>query len=199
MFLQYVGPKPLISAHGVEFDHNKEDKFIYLNFVAELIHALDHEYIEDQSYAYITTLTRDTDALLSLFRSYDPLIDEEIETRRKLVENEIEEEIERAHTNRVLCDEGREVLVKNIELLRKYRIRRSLNKTVYYSAINSLANIIKRGHISYITAPMFPVHMHVFHSVQGVLNKLHPPVDSILDLYEHDGHLHIKIEIIFSH
>jgi hypothetical protein len=59
------------------------------------------------------------------------------------LEHEIEEELERAHCNKVLCSEEQEVLIKNIELLRNYRITRSINKTVYYSGITSLAHIIQ--------------------------------------------------------
>jgi len=36
MTLKYVGPKPLISHTGIEFDKNKEDKYVYLPIVAKL-------------------------------------------------------------------------------------------------------------------------------------------------------------------
>ncbi|MDO9056077.1 MAG: hypothetical protein Q7U69_05970, partial [Sulfuricurvum sp.] len=108
-----------------------------------------------------------------------------------------QEELERAHSNRVLCEEERDVLVKNIELLRSYRINRSINKTVYYSAISSLAHIIQKGHIDTIFAPMFPKFTHVFHSIQGALVKLHPPIDSTIDIYEENGHLNVRLDILF--
>ena len=52
MILKYVGPKPIISHTGIEFDNNKEDKYAYLNIVIQLIRALDHEYIENRIYKY---------------------------------------------------------------------------------------------------------------------------------------------------
>lgn len=198
MSLKYAGPKPLISAHGVTFDLNKDDKFIYLSIVAELIQALNHEYVGGERYTHITAKKpMDCDEILELIRRNDPLLDQEIQDRQKIVEQEIQEELERAHSNRVLCEEERDVLVKNIELLRSYRINRSINKTVYYSAISSLAHIIQKGHIDTIFAPMFPKFTHVFHSIQGALVKLHPPIDSTIDIYEENGHLHVRLDILF--
>ncbi|WP_310440508.1 hypothetical protein [Sulfuricurvum sp.] len=198
MSLKYAGPKPLISAHGVTFDLNKEDKFIYLSIVAELIQALNHDYVDGERYTYLTSKKPlDTDSIINLIRLNDPLLDQEIQDRQKIAEQEIEEELEHAHSNRVLCEEESNVLVKNIELLRDYRIRRSINKTVYYSGITSLAHIIQKGHIDRIIAPMFPKFNHVFHSIQGALVKLHPPIDSQIDIYEHEGHLQVRLEILF--
>lgn len=198
MSLKYAGPKPLISAHGVSFDLNKEDKFIYLSIVAELIQALDHEYIGGKRYTHLTSnKPLDTDQILNIIRHNDPNLDQEIEERRKLVEQEIEEELARAHENRVLCEEEKEVLIKNIQLLHNYRITRSLNKTVYYSGITSLAHLIQQGHVDHIYAPMFPKFNHVFHSIQGALVKLHPPIDSTIDIYEENAHLNVRLEILF--
>lgn len=198
MSLKYAGPKPLISAHGITFDLNKDDKFIYLSIVAELIQALNHEYEGGKRYTYLTSnKPMDTDRILEVIRQNDPSLDQEIKDRQIIVEQEIADELERATTNRVLCDEECSVLIKNIELLRTYRINRSINKTVYYSGITSLAHIIQKGHIDTIFAPMFPKFNHVFHSIQGALVKLHPPIDSTIDIYEEDGHLNVRLDILF--
>lgn len=196
MTLKYVGPKPLISASGVEFDHNKEDKFVYLSIVAELIRALDHEYVEGERYVSVTgQKPLDTDTILNVIRSYDPALDQEIADRKAEREQEINTQIEHAGANRLLCDEECQVLVKNIELLRDYRIHRTINKAVYYSGINSLARIIQKGHIDHITAPMYATFMHVFHSLQGALKKIRPPIDSSIDIYEKEGHLNVQLNL----
>lgn len=198
MALKYAGPKPLISAHGVSFDLNKEDKFVYLSIVAELILALNHEYEGGKRYTYLASnKPMDIDRIIELIRQNDPSLDQEIQERKKMVEHEIEEELKHAHSNKVLCEEEKEVLVKNIELMRSYLINRSINKTVYYSGITSLAHIIQKGHIDTIFAPMFPKFQHVFHSIQGALFKLHPAIDSNIDIYEEDGHLNVRLDILF--
>ncbi len=198
MRLQYAGPKPLISSHGVEFDLNKEDKFVYLSIVAELIQALDHEYVDDKRYIYMASAKPlDNELVFSIIRAHDPSLEDEIAERQRIVNEEIQDELERAHSNKLLVEEEREVLIKNIEILRNYRVNRSINKTVYYSAIASIAHIIKNGHIDHVSAPMFPKFHHVFHSLQGMLAKLRPPVDSEITIYEEDGHLHTRLNIIF--
>lgn len=196
MTVKYVGPRPLISISGIDFDTKKEDKYIYLSIVAELIRSLDHEYVLGQRYVVMTgKKPLDPAAILSLIRSYDSELDEAIAERTTLTEKEILEEMARARENRLLNDEERRVLIKNIELLRSYRIQRSINKAVYYSAIATLARIVKKGHIDYITAPMYPIFTHVFHSIQGVLAKLHPPIDSRIDIFEENGHLTVRIKL----
>jgi len=50
MHISYVDPKPLISHRGISFDNNKEDKYVYMSIVLNLIDALNHDYIEDKIY-----------------------------------------------------------------------------------------------------------------------------------------------------
>lgn len=196
MSLKYVGPKPLISAHGITFDQNKDDKFIYLSIVAELIQALDHNYLDGQRYTYLAMAKPlSTEEIFQIIADKDPTLSSEIEERRKIAEYEIQEELQRARENKIITPEERQVLIRNIELLHAYQINRAVNKTVYYSGINAIAQEIKAGHIDYIDAPMFTKFLHVFHSTQGALNKLHPPVDSTITIQEHDAHLHVRLEI----
>lgn len=198
MLLKYVGPKPLISSHSVTFDQNKDDKFIYLSIVAELIQALDHNYQEGQRYTYLAMAKPlSTENIFEIIANKDSELIDNINVRREKTENEIQEEIRRAHENRVINEEERQVLLRNIELLHTYQINRSVNKTVYYAGINAIANEIKLGHIDYINAPMFPKFLHVFHSIQGALTKMHPPIDSSIDIHEHDGHLNVRLNIAF--
>lgn len=200
MDLKYAGPKPLISAYGITFDLNKEDKFAYLSIVAELIQALDHNYQADERYTYLAKAEPlKADIILDLIQSKVPDLLSQIEARRLIAENEIADELTRAHENKVLCEEECDVLLRNIELLRTYQINRAINKTLYYAGINVIAEEIKKGHIDYINTPMFPKFLHVLHSVQGALAKLHPPVDSAIDIHEHDGHLYVRLEITSKH
>jgi hypothetical protein len=200
MPLKYAGPKPLISAHGITFDQNKEDKFAYLSIVAELIQALDHNYQADERYTYLAqSEPLKAEMIFELIKSKDATLISQIDERNLKTENEIADELKRAHENKVLCEEERDVLIRNIELLRSYQINRSINKAVYYAGINVIANEIKQGHLDYITSPMFQKFLHVFHSVQGALSKMHPPIDSIIDIHEHDGHLQVKLVITSNH
>lgn len=194
--LKYVGPKALFSVSGISFDNSKEDKFIYLSILAELIEALDHEYASDQRYVVETgNKPLDGNILLALIRKRPSNLDEQIEYWIGKTTEEINDDIKRARINPILRAEERQVLENNLEILRPYRLQRSINKSIYYAGVKLLGSIIKQSGIQYITTPMYPKFLHVLHSVQGALRALHPSVDSTIDIHEEKGHLLIQLKI----
>jgi hypothetical protein len=80
--------------------------------------------------------------------------------------------------------------------MRDYLIQRSINKRVYYCAINALAELAKEDHIDYIIAPMFQTFIHVLHSVQGSLERQKSPIDTKLDIYRENGKLLVKLQVV---
>jgi transcriptional regulator NrdR family protein len=197
MTLKYAGPKALISYSGIDFEQSKEDKYIYLNVVAQLIKAIDHEYIPEKTYVYHTDSKRlSDDEIIDILKKYDPDILKRAEAQTQETYDEIKESIVRAKHNKILSHENIEVLVKNIELMKEYQLQRSFNKSIYYSAINILADILKRDHIDYVIAPMFAKFAHVFHSIQGVFSNRKFPIDSRLEIYSEHGKLMVKLDVI---
>lgn len=196
MQLTYAGPKPSISAHGISFDNNKDDKFIYLGILAELIQALNHEYIEEKTYTYNAAGTAlSSDDILTQIRRCDAKVDEAMAFAKKSTEEKIDEDLERAHNNHVLNAQDKEILIKNISMMREYQISRAINKAVYYSGLTSLAELVKKNHIDSIGSSVVARFTHVLHSLQGTLLKLRPPLDSTIDIYEHQGQLSVKLSI----
>jgi GTP:adenosylcobinamide-phosphate guanylyltransferase len=194
--LKYVGPKALFSVSGITYDNSKEDKFIYLSILAELIEALDHEYVSDQRYIVETgNKPLDETILLDLIRKRPSNLDGQIEYWFNKTIKEVDDDIERARKNLILNSEERQILIKNLEILRPYRIQRSINKSIYYAGVKLLASIIKQSHLQYILTPMYPKFLHVLHSVQGALRAMHPPIDSTIDIHEEKGHLVIQLKI----
>jgi len=197
MKLEYVGPKPYISHTGISFDNNKDDKFTYLNIVVQLIKALDHDYFEDRTYTYNADTQRlDDDDLLRELKHICPNLEELTTKSNHDVEDEIHHDIKRATESQTLTDEDKEVLINNINLMRDYLIQRSINKAVYYCAVNVLAQMLKSDHIDYIITPMFQNFTHVLHSVQGVLREQKLPIDSELEIYQKDSQLFVKLDVI---
>ncbi len=195
--LKYVGPKALFSATGISFDNSKEDKFVYLSILAELIQALDHDYKDDERYVVETgRKPLDEMSILTLIGKYKPNLNEHAQKWVTKTSQEADAEVQRAKDNALLNAEEREVLINNIEILRPYRIQRSMNKSVYYEGVTALALIIQQGKIKYITAPMYPKFLHVLHSVQGALKLLHPQIDSAIDIYEEHEHLLVQLKIL---
>lgn len=194
--LKYVGPKALCSVSGICFDRSKEDKFIYLSVLAELIGALDHHYQNDERYVVETgRKPLDENILLDLMRQYPSNLNDQIAYWIAKTNEEMDDDLQRAQNKPLLNNEERDVLTKNLEILRPYRIQRSINKSVYYAGIKLLASIIKQSNIQYIITPMDPKFLHVLHSVQGALRTFPPSVDSTIDIYEEQGHLAVQLKI----
>ena len=197
MKLTYVGPKPIISHTGIEFDNNKEDKFAYLNIVVQLLKALSHEYFEDRKYLYEADTSRlNNDELIRELKRYCPDLDSLMEEGNHNIEEDIFHQLQRAHENTLLNDDEKETLENNIKIMHDYLVQRSINKSVYYCTIAALAELLKNDHIDYIVVPMFQKFAHVLHSVQGSLLKQKFPIDTKLDIYQEDGKLLAKLQVI---
>lgn len=197
MKISYVGPKPLISHTGVSFDKNKDDKYVYLSIVLNLIDALDHDYIEDKTYSCSLDTKRmsDTDLEYKL-RRYCKNLDELVDKSNHNIEEEIAHNLKVAHESHALNDVEKSVLEKNIEIMEDYMLQRSVNKAVYYCAINLLAKLVEKDHIDYIKVPMSEKYIHVLHSLQGVLKEEKRPVDTDMEIYEKDGELFAELKVV---
>lgn len=197
MQLKYAGPKPIISHTSIEFDSNKEDKYVYLNIVIQLIKALNSENLKGNTYKYHADTKRlDTDELYNELKKYCTNLNELIEKENHEVEDDIEHDLKRADESRVLSEDEKETLENNIEIMHDYLIQRSINKAVYYCAIEKLADIIANAHIEYIVVPMFEKFTHVLHSVQGILLKQKNPIDTELEIFKEDGELFSKLKVV---
>jgi len=197
MELKYVGPKPIISHTGIEFDNNKDDKYAYLNIVVQLLKALDHDYFEDKTYTYQTNTARlSNDEMLRELKKYCPNLSSLMEKSNHNIEDEVQHQLQRAHENTILTPEDKITLEKNIEMMHDYLVQRSINKSVYYCAIDALAELLKKDHIDYVVAPMFQKFAHVLHSVQGSLKRMNFPIDTQLDIYQKDGKLLVKLKVL---
>jgi len=197
MELEYVGPKPIISHTGIEFDNNKEDKFAYLNIVLQLLKALDHDYFADKTYIYQADTHRySNDELQRELKKYCPDIEKLINKENHDVEDEIKYNLQRARESDTLDEESKTVLKNNIKIMHSYLVQRSINKSVYYCAINALAELLKKDHVNHIVVPMFQKYAHVLHSVQGSLREQKFPIDTKLDIYQEDGKLLAKLQVM---
>jgi hypothetical protein len=197
MELKYVGPKPIISHTGIEFDNNKEDKFVYLNIAVQLIKALNHDYFEDKTYTYEASTKRLSNKdLFDEIKKICPNLNELMNKQNHDVEQEIEHNLKRAQENSVLNEENREVLYNNITIMRDYLIQRSVNKSVYYCIIQALADMLKKDNINYVIAPLFHNFAHVLHSVQGSLKRQKNPIETAIEVYQQDKELLVKLKVI---
>ena len=195
MTLKYVGPKPIISHTSIEFDENKEDKYVYLSVVAQLIQALDHDYIDDKSYVYEKNLFSH-DECLYILNKYCKNLNTLLTQTNDSAQEDMEHDKERARNNDMLSDQDKEVLINNIDIMHDYVMQRAVNKNVYYCAVNILADIVQEDHIEHITTPYTEPFLHVLHSLQGTLVYKQAPIDTKLDVFEVDKQLLVKLQVI---
>lgn len=195
--LKYVGPKPLISHTGIEFEIGKEDKYVYINIALQLYKALKHDYFEEKTFTYdANTKPLSNQEIEAEVHKLCINIDEIVEQHKEEVEQEINHQIARAKESHTLSDEDKEVWINNIKMMHDYLLQREVNKTVYYQIVDCLADLVKQEHIDYIIAPMFQKFAHVLHSVQGVLANQKFPIDTKLEFYEKEGKLFTKLQVI---
>ena len=195
--LKYTGPKPLYTATGITFYANKADKYIYLGALVELIKALDHDYQENKNYSTQTEQKLyDEKSILDLIRVYTPDLNERIEECILKTIQKIDGDILRAKNSIILNDEAREILINNIEWIRPYQIQRSTNKSIYYAGVEALAGIIKQRRIEYVATSIDPKLFHILHSIRGPLRRLHPPLDSKIEILKKQEHLVVKLKIL---
>jgi hypothetical protein len=196
MNIKYAGPKPIISFRGINFDNNKEDKYVYLNVAVQILKSINHEYIQNKVYTYDIKAQRlSENELVDELRKCCANFDELVKSQNHNIEKEVEDLIQRAHENAILNNEEKIVLEKNIEIMHDYLIQRSINKRVYYCVIDKLATVIEEAKIDHIIVPMFQTFLHTLHSIQGSLANLKQPILSDLDIYKEGEGLLIKLKI----
>ena len=196
MTIKYAGPKAMISYTGIDFDTNKEDKYVYLDIALQLVEALDHDYIENKTYIHTLEKNLSNDEIVTLLKKRCPDLDDLIKSTDHETEDLLDEDMRRAHQNRVLKNEEKEVLEKNISIMHDYMLQRSINKSAYYCVIGLLADIAAKDHIDKITLPMQQNYVHVLHSLQGTLIKEKKPIDTDMSIYEENKRLYVTLKVV---
>jgi len=197
MEIKYVGPKPLISHSGIDFEYSKEDKYTYLNVIAQLIKAIDYDAIEEKTYIYHADTKRfNDDEIIQIFKKYDSEILNKAEMRTQETYDDIKQDIIAAQHNKILNQEDITILIENITLMKAYNLQRAYNKSIYFSAINTLADILKKDNIDYVIAPMFAKFAHVFHSVEGVFVNKNFPIEPNLEIFTENNELFVKLDVV---
>jgi hypothetical protein len=187
MRIEYAGPRPMISQHGVEFKEGKEDKYVYLMISIQILQAIDKNYEGHKSYSYDTTTKRFTNAEIhNILDSYSGTLEQDVENEEKFYTEKIDVEIEDIKSRTNLKESEIEAWVKNLEIMRKYRIQRSINKIYYMHSIELIKQIIKREEIKEIDTPFFEKYWHVLQTIQGALEEGRRSVHTNLEIQKVD-------------
>ena len=169
--VQYVGPKVEISHQGVKYMDTKEDKYVYLMVALEILKGIDNDYEQKPSYNhYFENKVLEDEIVHKILKSYENQLEDCVKEEEKDYKLMMEHEIECVENLPHLTDVDRKVWIKNIELMKAYRIQRQINKIYYGHCIHDIINVIKKKGIKEITTPFNKDFFHVMNSINNVLS-----------------------------
>jgi len=159
MKLKYVGPKPVISQHGVSFNQSKPDKYIYLHAAVELLETLEGCVMDatcsitddgaiDLSEWQGIDFSRGE--LSGLVKKHCKDIDALMEKKEVKTEELLTELKENVHANKRLTADEKRAWLGNIAIMHDYLIQYVENELAFDCMLNVLAEDIYRREIKEI-------------------------------------------------
>jgi len=197
MELKYVGAKPTVSQHGVNFDQTTPDKYTFLSAAVELLEALNFETTADKSlYLYHPDNSEHSSArILEILKKHCRNIDEIFATREEKTDALIEKYTEKVKHNANLTADEKTAWLGNIKVMRDYYKQYVTNESAYDCALHALADKIHNSHIEEITFPLGKNYGLVFSHLLNILRDHKPLYDAMISMIEKDGQTMGKIDM----
>lgn len=172
MKIEYAGPRPMISQHGVQFKDGKEDKYVYLMISIQILQAINKNYDGHRSYSYDTSTKRFTDENIhEILNSYDTTLENDVKKEEVYYSSKINDEIKNIYERENLTESEKNAWINNLEIMKKYRIQRAVNKIYYMHSIELIKEIIMRENIKEIDTPFYEKYWHVLQTIQGAVEE----------------------------
>lgn len=196
MKLKYVGPKELISPHGISFKNGKDDKYVYIYPAVEIYNAIHHDYKKDVVYTYnIEKKTFEDEEvlnkILSIRANFKDFFEKEIENLKEYLENEIDE----VKNHKEYNDLEKEIYKRNLIIMKSYRVQRESNKLVYKHLIETIVDDIFEHKLKEINTPFNEKFWHILQTIQGELsNHKKRSINSTLNVI-HEENITISLKI----
>jgi len=197
MQIKYVGPKTLISSQGISFDKEKEDKFIYIDGILQLLEAIDYDYVGSKPHVY-TAESRSLvgDNMLNRVKMYGSEVDDILEEAQKDVLAYLDAEIDRAKNSPFVDGEMLDSLLKNLSIMYDYRVQRFINKRIYYYLVKKFIERLRHHKLKYVSASAHKTYFHLFHTVKRGLMQQKNAINSELTYYVEQEALFIKLQVL---
>ena len=195
--VEYVGPRVEISNHGIVYRKDKEDKYVYLGAALEVLKDIDNNYAEKTSYSHDFGIIKlEEENLQTTLIHYENKFEECITQECIKYKEKIDHQIDYIHTLSHLSAIDKEVWIKNIEIMRKYKMKRALNKMYYMHCIQDIAQVIKEKKIREISVPFNKNFFHVINTIKGTLITGKPSLDAkVIEDYDKDNNMIAKLSI----
>jgi hypothetical protein len=189
MKLSYVGPKEIISHHGISFKDGKEDKYSYIASAMQIYHAIHHDYKKDVIYSHDIKkeLSKDED-ILNKILNLKPELKETCEHEINQLTITLDEEIKNIEKLNKLNKEEQKVYQNNLIIMKEYTLQRQTNKVIYNHILEIIVDDILENKLKEINTPFNEKYWHVLQSIQGELsNHEKRSIGSCLDTIHKDS------------
>jgi acyl-CoA synthetase (NDP forming) len=195
--VKYVGPRVEISHHGISYKKDKEDKYVYLMVALELLRNIDNDYEKQSAYSHCyESHPLDESEVHSILKEYEANVEEHADAEYHHYEEKIKHELEFVKGLSHLSDIEKEVWMKNIELMKSYRLQRAINKIYYEHCISNIRKLIIQKKIKEIMTPFNKDFFHVINSLKGQLITGKPSLDAhAIEEMNNDDQMCIKLKI----
>jgi len=164
MRLRYVGPRPIISQHGIGFDKNEPDKYLFLHTVIELLEVVE-ESTRDKNYSMSNDGVIDLrdwegidfshNVLNDLIKKHCDNVDDLIQQKDKKSEDSFLKLTDSIRTNSHLSRNEKIAWLENLKIMHNYYIQFIENEFIYEHMIKMLVEDIRKKHVREI---FFPLH-----------------------------------------
>lgn len=172
MKLKYAGLKPIINEHGISFKDGKEDKYIYLTFAIDVLQSINHRYEKNKKYSHeLKEQKLEPQEILLILERIHPELENTMMKEISEYELLLDKEELRISELSTLNKLEKDTYIKNLRIMRDYRIQRMKNKIFYMHCIETIVELIIHHKIKEIDTPFNERFWHILHSIQGDLMK----------------------------
>ena len=195
--LHYIGPRVEISNHGIYYKHTKEDKYIYLTTALEILKDLDNNYEKNNFYSHhYENKKLNEEDLFKVLGSYEKDIETCITNEIDKYKNKIQEKITCIQNSPYLTDIDKEVWIKNIYIMKEYKIKRAINKMYYMHCIQDIIKVIRHKKIKDVIVPLNKNFFHVLNTLKGTMITGKPSLDTkVTEEYDQEQNMILKLSI----
>ena len=195
--VKYVGPHVDISQHGVSYKKDKEDKYVYLMVALEILQDIDNDYEKQDSYSHCFSIGKlDEETLHTVLQSYESDVEKHVEQEYENYQEKIKHEIHFVQGLSHLKEIEKEVWIKNIELMKNYRLQRAINKIYYEHCIENIRKLFIHKGIKELMTPFNKDFFHVMNSLKGVLITGKPSLEAtVVEEINKEGEMCIVLRI----
>ena len=195
--LHYVGPRVEITNRGIVYKRSKEDKYIYLVAALEILKDIDNDYEKRHSYVhYFKNHSLQEKSMHTLLQQHEGDVEECISEECKKYKQKMQHEIERIKTLPYITDIDKEVWIKNIEIMKEYKMQRAMNKMYYMHCIQDIVKVIQHKKVKQITAPFNKDFFHVLNTLKGALITSKPSLDAkVIEKHDKNDNILVMLTI----